>query len=634
MRGPPGARWAHPAPERERTPAVWPGSSPTCRSLHAEAATAVVVAAGGRLLLLRLVDHQGLGGEQQGRDRGGVLHRRPGHLGRVDDAGLEQVGVLAGGGVEALGVAQVAHPRDHHGALVAGVLGDPVGRQLERPAHDLGAGRLVADQVQLVQRGLGAQQGDPAAGHDALLDGRTGGRDGVLDAVLLLLQLDLGGRRVVDNTNAAGQLGEPLLQLLAVPVGVGVLDLLLDLADAALDVRVRAAALDDGGVVLGHADPARPAEQVEPDVVELEADLLADQLAAGEGGDVTQHRLAAVAEAWGLDRDALEGAADLVDHQGGKGLALDVLGDDQERAAGLHDLLEHRQQRLHRGDLLVGDQDVGVLHHRLHAVLVGDEVGRDVALVELHALGELELDAKGVRLVDGDDPVLADLVHRLGDGLADLGVLGGDGGHRGHLLLALDVAGLVADVLGDRLDGALDAALEAHRVGAGGDVAQPLVDQGLGQLGGGGGAVTGDVVGLGRDLLGELGAEVLVVVLELDLLGDGDAVVGDRGGAPLLVEHHVAALGAEGDADHVGEMVDARLQLAPGVGAEHELLGHVIPSSLKRAGSGRSDLNLLSDRAGPEPDFGYLVTIASTSRAERIRYSSPPTLTSVPPYLE
>ena len=70
----------------------------------------------------------------------------------------------------------------------------------------------------------------------------------------------------------------------------------------------------------------------------------------------------------------------------------------------------------------------------------------------------------------------------------------------------------------DGLDGLVDAALEADRAGAGGDVAQALADHRLGEHGGGGGAVTGDVVGLGGDLLGELGAEVLVRVLELDLL--------------------------------------------------------------------------------------------------------------------
>ena len=102
-----------------------------------------------------------------------------------------------------------------------------------------------------------------AAGNDALFDGGLGGRHRVLDAVLLLLELDLGGRADLDDRNAAGQLGQPLLQLLAVPVGVGVLDLALELRDATLDLVFGASALDDRGVVLGDDDLAGLAEQVE-----------------------------------------------------------------------------------------------------------------------------------------------------------------------------------------------------------------------------------------------------------------------------------------------------------------------------------------------------------------------------------
>ena len=99
------------------------------------------------------------------------------------------------------------------------------------------------------------------------------------------------------------------------------------------------------------------------------------------------------------------------------------------------------------------------------------------------------------------------------------------------------------------LDGLVDAALEAHGVDAGGDGLEAFLDDGVGEDGGGGGAVAGDVVGLGGDFLEELGAHVLVGVLELDFLGDGNAVLGDGGGAEFLVEKDVAALGAEGDLD-------------------------------------------------------------------------------------
>ena len=59
------------------------------------------------------------------------------------------------------------------------------------------------------------------------------------------------------------------------------------------------------------------------------------------------------------------------------------------------------------------------------------------------------------------------------------------------------------------------------------------------------------------DLAHHLRAHVLELVLELDLLGDGDAVLGDRRRAEALLDDDVAALGAERDLHRVGERVDA-----------------------------------------------------------------------------
>ena len=82
----------------------------------------------------------------------------------------------------------------------------------------------------------GAQQRDAAARQDAFLDRGAGRVHRVVDAILALLHLDLGGAADADHRDAAGELGQPLLQLLAVVVGGGLLDLRLDLGDAALDV--------------------------------------------------------------------------------------------------------------------------------------------------------------------------------------------------------------------------------------------------------------------------------------------------------------------------------------------------------------------------------------------------------------
>ena len=119
----------------------------------------------------------------------------------------------------------------------------------------------------------------------------------IVDAILALLHLDLGGAADADHRDAAGELREALLQLLAVVVRGGLLDLRLDLGDPGLDVGLLAGAVDDRGVLLLDHHLLGAAEHVERHVLELDAEVFGDRLAAGQDGDVLQHRLAAIAEA-------------------------------------------------------------------------------------------------------------------------------------------------------------------------------------------------------------------------------------------------------------------------------------------------------------------------------------------------
>ena len=76
----------------------------------------------------------------------------------------------------------------------------------------------------------------------------------VLDAGLLLLHLGLGGRTDLDDGDAADELGEPLLQLLAVVVRGGVLDLARICFTRPSMSFGLAGALDDRRVVLVDRD--------------------------------------------------------------------------------------------------------------------------------------------------------------------------------------------------------------------------------------------------------------------------------------------------------------------------------------------------------------------------------------------
>ncbi len=265
----------------------------------------------------------------------------------------------------------------------------------------------------------------------------------------------------------------------------------------------------------------------------------------------------------------LQRATQLVDDEGGQRFAFDVFSDDDQGLAALGDLLEQGKQVFHRADLLLVDQDVGILQSGFHALGIGNEVGREVAAVELHAFDDIQLGFEGLRLFHGDDAVFADLLHGLGNDAADgFIVVGGNGADLGDHVAAdrlgelveftlATLAGFLVDLTGDGGDGPLDAALHGHGIGSGSHGLHAFTIDGLGQDSGGGGAIAGHVGGLRGDFAHHLRAHVFEGVFEFDFLGYGDAVFGDGGRTEFLLNHDVAALGTERDLHGVGQKVDA-----------------------------------------------------------------------------
>src|SRR5579883_1636499 len=529
---------------------------------------------GNRRLLLRQLGHHRLSRDQEAGNGGRVLQRGTHDLGRIDDALGHHVDVLARLRVEAevvlILLEDLAH---HHRAVLAGIDGDLAGRIGDRLTDNLDTVLLVfvlgADALERLDR---AQERDAAARQDAFLDRGAGRMHRIVDAILALLHLDLGRAADADHCDAAGQLGQPLLQLLAIVIGCRLLDLRLDLGNAGFNIGLLAGAVDDGRVLLLDHHLLGAPEHVKRDVLELDAEILADRLPAGEDRDILQHGLAAITEAGRLDGRDLEAAAQLVHHQGCQRLAFDFLGDDHQRLGGLHHRLQKRQELLQAGELLLVDQDVGVVHLDPHLLRVGDEVQRDIAAVELHAFDHLELGLERLRLFDRDHALVAYFLHGLGEEAADLGVtVRRDGADLRDLVVRGDLLGVLLEVLDDRIDRKVDAALEVHRIHAGGDRLGALLDDRGGEHGRRRGAVTSDIGGLRGHLAHHLRAHVLELVLELDLLGDRHAVLGDARGAEGLVEHDIAAFGAERHANRIRENFDTTQHAVAGVDREFYL---------------------------------------------------------------
>ena len=372
-------------------------------------------------------------------------------------------------------------------------------------------------------------------------------------------------------------LAKTLLQLLAIVVGFRLLDLGFDLLHPRFDVGLLPGAVDDRRVVLVDRDAVGAAQHGEGHVLELDAEILADDRAAGQDRNVLEHRLAAVAEAWRLHRGRLEPASQLVDDECGQSLALDLLGDDQQRPAGLNHALQQRQHRLQTGELLFVDQDVGFRQFDGHLLGVGHEIRRHEPAIELHALHDLECRLGRLGFLDGDDAFTADLLHGIGHEFADDRVVVSRDGRDLRLLLPLlDRPRQSLERLDGGLGGTIQTALDVDGTGAGHDVSHAVGKDGVRQDRRRARSVTDVLAGLLGGLAQHLGAEVFLRILEVELLGDRHAVVADERHAPFLLDQNGLGFWTQRDADGICELSRPTQDLlARGRPEENLLVCHV-----------------------------------------------------------
>src|SRR5262249_33924014 len=153
-----------------------------------------------------------------------------------------QVAVFAGLSVKAVRILVFVHDlADYNRAISTSVDRDLARRRLQRLADDVDTVLLVlvlgSEALERIDR---TQQRDTAARQDPFLDRGAGSIPRVVNAILAFFPLGLGGAAAADPRDTACELGQPLLQLLAVVVGLGLLNLRLDLVDARLDVGLLA----------------------------------------------------------------------------------------------------------------------------------------------------------------------------------------------------------------------------------------------------------------------------------------------------------------------------------------------------------------------------------------------------------
>src|SRR3546814_4233514 len=161
----------------------------------------------------------------------------------------------------------------------------------------------------------------------------------------------------------------------------------------------------------------------------------------------------------------LQDAADVVHNQRGQGFAFDAFGNDQQRTAGLGNLFQDRQQIADVADFLVENQYIRIFKHRNLLVGVVDEVGRQVAAVELHAFDDVQFVFQRFAVLNGNNAFLADLVHGVGDDFANRCVaVGGNGTDLGNFLAGGARLGQLAQLFDGNGNRFVDAAFQVHGV--------------------------------------------------------------------------------------------------------------------------------------------------------------------------
>jgi hypothetical protein len=168
---------------------------------------------------------------------------------------------------------------------------------------------------------------------------------------------------------------------------------------------------------------------------ELNIKLIGKHSATGEDSKVTKDRLAVITKPRSFHSGDLQLATKFVEDASSESLAVDIFGDDNQRTTLLSGRLERGKDVLKQRDLLLGQKDKRLLIFDLLRLDVRDKVGsgtstwvrrhrlyfgrqanvyaRNVAAVEAHALGDLNLVLDRLALLDGDDTFLADLKREL-----------------------------------------------------------------------------------------------------------------------------------------------------------------------------------------------------------------------------
>ena len=226
------------------------------------------------------------------------------------------------------------------------------------------------------------------------------------------------------------------------------------------------------------------------------------------------------------------------------------------------------------GDFLIRNQNEGIIQNSFHFIRIRRHISGSIASVKLHAFHHDQIRLHGLGFFYGDDTLVADFFHRLGDQVANIRIICGDGCNLLDSGRAFDGFGKLFEALDSSLSCSHNAFFQNHGVCARSNILQALANHRLRHEGCRRRTIAGDIIGLGRNFSYQLRAHIFKGVFQLNFLRDGNAVVRDERRAEFFIQHDVSALGPERRLYRISQLIDAALQCAARIFTVFNLFCH------------------------------------------------------------
>ena len=384
--------------------------------------------------------------------------------------------------------------------------------------------------------------------------------ESILNTELLVLHLYLGSSTDFNNSYAAGELSQTLLELLLIKVGGSVSNLLLNLLDTGRDCTLFTHTINNSSIFLGGMYLTGTTKILDSYAVQLTAQLLRNQLTTGEDCNILQHSLAAITKARSLNSQSLEGTTELIYNDGSQSLTIQILSDDNQFLAHLNNLLKNWEYIVNGGNLLISNEDIRIVHYSFHLISISNHVRGDVATIELHTLYNGKAGLHTLGLLNGDNTFLANLLHSVSNILTDFLISRGYSCNLCNCLLGLYWLRNLLKLSYQSLNCLFNTLLQNHRVRTGSYVTHTLMNHGLSQKSCSGSTITGNIVGLGSNLTNQLGTHILKRIIQLNVTGNGNTIISNGRCTKLLIKNYVTTLWTKGNLYCICQCVNALFQ--------------------------------------------------------------------------